>query len=90
MEFLNEEAALFAAEHGADALGFVFAESKREISLENALHIISKLPKETKKVGVFVNPSKERIDEVVSRTGIDMVQLHGNETPEFCVRSHIQ
>ena len=81
---LNEETAFCAAEHGADVLGFVFADSIREISLENATSIISKLPKEIKKVGVFVNPSKERIDEVVSRTGIDIVQLHGNETPEFC------
>ncbi|MCQ6274224.1 phosphoribosylanthranilate isomerase [Bacillus sp. V3B] len=81
---LNEEAALHAARNGADALGFVFAESKREISLKTAKSIISKLPKEIKKVGVFVNPSMERIEEVVSETGIDYVQLHGKETPEFC------
>lgn len=81
---LSEEAALYAVECGADALGFVFAESKREISLEHASSIISKIPKGIKKVGVFVNPSKERLDEVVSKTGIDMVQLHGNESPEFC------
>ena len=70
--------------NGADAIGFVFAESKREISPLEASSIISKLPKEMKKVGVFVNPSKEMIDEVVETTGIDFVQLHGNETPEFC------
>lgn len=81
---LSEEAALCAAREGADALGFVFAESKREISLKAAKSIISKLPKNIKKVGVFVNPSRERIEEVVSETGIDYVQLHGNETPEFC------
>jgi len=81
---LSEAAALCATEHGADVLGFVFAESKREISLEHASSIISKVPKEIKKVGVFVNPSMERIVEVVSKTGIDIVQLHGNETPEFC------
>jgi len=81
---MNEEAAQFAARHGADAIGFVFAKSKREISTEKAFQIISKLPKDIKKVGVFVNPSKERIDEVVSAAGINMVQLHGEETPEFC------
>ncbi len=81
---LSEEAALCATEYGADALGFVFAESKREISLDHASSIISKIPKEIKKVGVFVNSSMERIIEVVTKTGIDMVQLHGNETPEFC------
>jgi phosphoribosylanthranilate isomerase len=81
---MSEEAAQFAVMHGADAIGFVFAKSKREISTETAFHIISKLPKDVKKVGVFVNPSKERIDEVVSAAGINMVQLHGEETPEFC------
>jgi phosphoribosylanthranilate isomerase len=81
---MTEEAGLFAAQHGADAVGFVFAESKRKISLEKAKQIISKLPKEIKKVGVFVNPSKEFVEEVVSTTGIDIVQLHGGETPDFC------
>jgi len=80
----NEQDALFAAKNGADVIGFVFAESKREISPLAARKIISKLPKETKKVGVFVNPSKELIHEIVETTGIDYVQLHGNETPEFC------
>ena len=80
----NEQDALFAANNGADAIGFVFAESKREISPLAARKIISKLPQETKKVGVFVNPSKELIHEIVETTGIDYVQLHGNETPEFC------
>jgi phosphoribosylanthranilate isomerase len=81
---LTEEAACCAVENGADALGFVFADSKRKISLEDASSIISKVPKEIKKVGVFVNPSKERVEEVVLKTGIDLVQLHGDETPEFC------
>lgn len=80
----NEQDALFAANNGADAIGFVFAESKREISPLAARKIISKLPEETKKVGVFVNPSKELIREIVETAGIDYVQLHGNETPEFC------
>jgi phosphoribosylanthranilate isomerase len=80
----NEQDALFAAKNGADAIGFVFAESKREISPLAARKIISKLSEETKKVGVFVNPSKELIHEIVETTGIDYVQLHGNETPEFC------
>src|SRR3954469_18183602 len=81
---LSEEAALHAVGEGADAIGFVFADSKRKISPKAAKSIISKLPQEIKKVGVFVNPSKERGEEVVSETGIHYVQLHGSETPEFC------
>ncbi|WP_338473122.1 phosphoribosylanthranilate isomerase [Niallia sp. XMNu-256] len=80
----NEETAQFAVKTGADAIGFVFAESKRKVSLPNAKRIISTLPEEIKKVGVFVNPSRETIEETVLTTGIDTVQLHGNETPEFC------
>ncbi|WP_394232423.1 N-(5'-phosphoribosyl)anthranilate isomerase [Niallia oryzisoli] len=80
----NVEAALYAVKNGADAIGFVFAESQRQITPRMAKQIISAMPKEVKKVGVFVNPSKEYIEEIVSETGIDTVQLHGHETPEFC------
>ncbi|WP_338452158.1 phosphoribosylanthranilate isomerase [Niallia oryzisoli] len=80
----NVEPALFAVRNGADAIGFVFAESKRQITPLMAKQIISALPKEVKKVGVFVNPTMEEIEKIVSETGIDTVQLHGNETPEFC------
>jgi len=78
------EPALFAVENGADAIGFVFAESKRKISTLTAKNIIDQLPKETKKVGVFVNPSREKIEQTVSATGINYIQLHGDESPEFC------
>lgn len=81
---MNEETAHFAVENGADAIGFVFAESKRKISPSTVQRIISSLPNELIKVGVFVNPSREMIDEVAATTGINCVQLHGSETPEFC------
>ncbi|MBB6446357.1 phosphoribosylanthranilate isomerase [Bacillus benzoevorans] len=81
---MSDAAAQTAVQHGADALGFVFAKSKREISIESAKQIIEKLPKDLLKAGVFVNPSKEWIEEVVSTAGINIVQLHGEETPEFC------
>ncbi|WP_428908554.1 phosphoribosylanthranilate isomerase [Niallia sp. Krafla_26] len=80
----NMESAQYAVKQGVDAIGFVFAKSKREISLNSAKSIISQLPKGINKVGVFVNPSREMIDEVVSKTGINVIQLHGDETPEFC------
>ena len=57
--------AIAAIDYGANALGFVFAESKRKISETKAKDIISHLPKEIFKVGVFVNESKEKIEENV-------------------------
>ncbi len=78
------ENGLYAANSGADALGFVFAESRRRISPEAAAEIIAKLPGEPLKIGVFVNESKEVIERTAEIAGLDMVQLHGDETPEFC------
>lgn len=80
----NMEAANCAVKNGADAVGFVFAKSKRRVSVETAKSIVSKLPKDILKVGVFVNPSLHEIENVVKKTGINLVQLHGNEPPEFC------
>ncbi len=76
--------ALFAIENGADALGFVFAESKRKINPEAAGEIIRELPGEVLKVGVFVNETKATIEEIANVSGINVIQLHGDETPEFC------
>ncbi|RBP95708.1 phosphoribosylanthranilate isomerase [Cytobacillus firmus] len=76
--------ALSAIENGADALGFVFAESKRKINPEAAGEIIRELPREVLKVGVFVNETKATIEEIASVSGINVIQLHGDETPEFC------
>lgn len=76
--------ALAAIDYGADALGFVFAESKRKISVEKAKEIIAHLPKEVLKVGVFVNEGKERIEEIASSVGLTHIQVHGDETPNFC------
>lgn len=80
----DTETAAFAVERGADAIGFVFAESKRKVTPDTAAAIIQQLPHSLLKVGVFVNESKETIEEIITATGINIVQLHGEESPEFC------
>jgi len=78
----NKEDALIAADLGADALGFVFAKgSPRIITSEAAGNIISKLPSFILPVGVFVDSPIEEILSIIEHTGIQCVQLHGNETP---------
>jgi len=80
----NNDAQL-AAQLGAWAVGFIFVENTpRYISPEKAGEIIKKLPANIKKVGVFANVSAEKILEIVKISGIDFVQLHGEESPDFC------
>ncbi|MGD8780803.1 MAG: phosphoribosylanthranilate isomerase [Ignavibacteria bacterium] len=71
-------------DNGVDALGFIFLKkSKRFVSYEVAEKIISKLPGELLKVGVFVNEDLNVIKKVIKLTKINCVQLHGDETIEF-------
>jgi phosphoribosylanthranilate isomerase len=77
--------ALVAVDFGADALGFVFFQgSPRFISYDNAAAIIKKLPSFTTTIGVFVDERPEQIEKIMGLTGIDVVQLHGNEPPDTC------
>ncbi|MEW9110465.1 MAG: phosphoribosylanthranilate isomerase [Cytobacillus gottheilii] len=78
-----------AINSGADAVGFVFAESKREITAEKALSIIKNLPESVLKVGVFVNETREKIESIIQETGINVVQLHGDESPEDCLHYEV-
>jgi len=79
------EDARVAANLGVDALGFIFySQSPRYISAVNAAQIIKKLPPFVSKVGVFVDETPERVIEVIKIAGLDTVQLHGNESPEYC------
>lgn len=80
----NIDTALEAVAFGADAIGFVFAESKRKIDPNTAGDISVQLPSHIEKVGVFVNETKERIEEIVEQAKLTIVQLHGDETPAFC------
>ena len=69
---------------GADALGFNFYEkSSRYISPGKAADIVKQLPDSALRVGVFVNEDLDKIISTVSTVGLDAIQLHGNEPPEF-------
>jgi len=72
-----------AVEAGADALGFVFAPSRRQVTPERVEAILSGLPPETVTVGVFVDAPLEAIRRAVTLTGLKAVQLHGSEPPEM-------
>jgi len=78
------ESALVAAEAGADAIGLVFAPSRRRVTLERAREIAGALPPLVAKVGVFVDEARERLEECIEACALDAVQLHGAEAPQFC------
>jgi len=79
------EDALVAVEAGADALGFVFHdESSRRVTPDGAAGIIADLPPFIQTVGLFVNRPLEFVNETAARCRLDLVQLHGDEPPEFC------
>ncbi len=79
----NIDDALYAAELGADAIGFIFVKSSlRYIAPKAARKIIQKLPPFIVPVGIFVDVSQEEIIGVIEQTGIRCIQLHGNEKPK--------
>jgi phosphoribosylanthranilate isomerase len=74
--------ALAAIDAGADALGFVFCESKRQVTPAKVKDIISGLPKTTERIGVFVNTPPHEISKIARDCGLTGVQLQGEETPQ--------
>ncbi len=80
----NLKDASLAVELGAYALGFIFAESPRRITPQKARAIINALPPFIKTVGVFVNEAPTSIRKTIHACGLDLVQLHGDEPPNFC------
>lgn len=82
----NPEDARGAAEAGADAVGFIFAASPRQVQPAQVRAMIAQLPTELITVGVFVNASLEQLLRAAEISGIKAVQLHGDESPEFVAR----
>ncbi len=77
----NEDDALLAVAMGADAVGFVFAPSPRQIAPQQVYDITRRLPPEILTVGVFRDEHPSRIIDTVNRSGVKAAQLHGHETP---------
>jgi phosphoribosylanthranilate isomerase len=71
-------------ELGADALGFVFAPSPRQVTRQQVADIVAKLPPFLCKVGVFADSSLQEVTETLQSCGLDLAQLHGSESPGFC------
>ena len=66
-----------AVSAGADYIGFVFAPSKRQVTLDQASKLAEIIPADVKKVGVFVSPSQAHLLEAIEKVGLDLVQVHG-------------
>ncbi len=77
----NEDDALFAVAMGADALGFVFAPSPRQVTPQLVYDITRRLPPEILTVGVFRDELPARVIRLVHQSGVKAAQLHGNESP---------
>src|SRR5918998_6391473 len=78
----NVADARIAAEAGADAVGLIFAASPRRVDREEARKVSIALPEDVLKVGVFVNATPEEVLGTSAEVGLDLAQLHGDETPE--------
>ncbi len=78
----NEEDALLAVAQGADAVGFIFAPSVRQIAAALARDIVRRLPPEVLTVGVFRNEARQRVVDICHQVGLRAAQLHGHETVE--------
>lgn len=71
-----------AVNSGADFIGFMFAPSKRRVTVEEAVELAKAIPKTVKKVGVFVNEEPAKICQIAETVGLDYIQYHGDETAE--------
>ncbi len=82
----NSDTLDIAISSGADYIGLVFVPSSpRYISIDDAKNLIALVPKKVTSVGLFVNPTDQEIHDTLNRVKLDMIQLHGHETPERLV-----
>ncbi len=85
----NVQDALWAANLGVDFIGLNFyKKSLRKISLDMAKNIVNEIPSFVKSIGVFVDEDLKVVRKVANVCGLDMVQLHGNESPQYCSEIH--
>lgn len=82
----NLDDALLSVDYGADALGFIFCESPRQINIEKAKEIIPLIPPYVNKVAVIKDFTVDQINEIITELSIDTLQFHGNESEEFCLQ----
>ncbi len=81
----NPDDAAWVANLGADYLGMVFArDSKRKISLEKAREIVDAVPPFIEKVGLFVNEEPKVVNKILALCKLEVLQFHGEETPDYC------
>ena len=73
----TKEAVKTAVSAGADYIGFVFAPSKRQVTVEQSTELAKFIPSHIQKVGVFISPSRAELLEAVDKVGLDFVQVHG-------------
>src|SRR5690349_958212 len=83
----NAEDATAAVQAGADALGFIFYESSpRYVPIEKAALVTWNLPSMIVKVGVFVDAEEEFVFRAIRECGLNLLQFHGDESPEYCLQ----
>ena len=80
----REEDVKSAIAAGADAVGFVFTDSPRRISIDTAIRLISYVPKGVLRVGLFLDQGRSEIDQVIDSVALDVLQFHGSETEQEC------
>lgn len=80
---IEKEHVEIAVNAGADAIGFVFAPSKRQVTFAKAHELAKDVPSSVLKIGVFVNPTKEELITAIQEVPLDYIQYHGQETADF-------